>query len=232
MSTLLLQREKKRTTSVATIDEDEKFPELSSSDDVPKLGIPLDTSSNGISSLWTKRDKLNLDAIATQPSVFDDPVTLEAYRPPPQFENAHRFDPNARWTWREEKAIVRKIDFRIMVWAFIMFFALEMDRSNISQANADNFLNDLGLTTNDFNLGNILFKLSFLCAGIALSSSICWLILKIQLQSYHHSSSQNELDQMCGYLVRWCYGVLYHPPNFGSPERVVSWRAGMCRRLL
>ena len=54
--------------------------------------------------------------------------------------------------------IVRKIDWLIMLWAFIMFFSLDLDRSNISQANTDNFLNDLNLTTDDFNLGNTLFK--------------------------------------------------------------------------
>lgn len=35
-----------------------------------------------------------------------------------------------------------------MIFAVIMFMALEIDRSNISQALADNFLVDLNMTTN------------------------------------------------------------------------------------
>ncbi|PPQ79901.1 hypothetical protein CVT25_002957 [Psilocybe cyanescens] len=166
MTTVLVDLQKKRRSFVTS--SSEKLSDFSVAEDreeVPTLGTPVEPGSFGFASLW-RREKRDLDAIATQPSVFDDPVTLKIYLPPPQYENAHRFDPFARWTWREEKRIIRKIDFRIMLWAFIMFFSLELDRSNLSQANADNILNDLGLTTNDFNLGNILFRLSFLCAEL------------------------------------------------------------------
>jgi hypothetical protein len=85
---------------------------------VPPLGVPILNPSSGLWARW-KQPSPDLDSIATQPSVFDEPITLEAYRPPPQvgihtlnylstsclhqYENTHRFDPLARWTWREEK---------------------------------------------------------------------------------------------------------------------------------
>jgi len=46
---------------------------------------------------------IDLDAIATKRSVYDDPNLAQYYWPKENYENLHRFDVAARWTIREER---------------------------------------------------------------------------------------------------------------------------------
>lgn len=107
-----------------------------------------------LASLFKKKDDETLDQVATQPSVYDDKNLARFFQPHPKYENLHRFDPSERWTWREEYPIINRIDWRITTWACIAFFGLDLGRGNLQQANTDNFLEDLGMNTNDYNLGN------------------------------------------------------------------------------
>ncbi|TGZ77285.1 MFS general substrate transporter [Ascodesmis nigricans] len=83
-----------------------------------------------------------------------------------KYEGRHRYDPSYKWTAAEEKRLVRKIDLRIMLWAWIMFCSLDLNRRNINRAITDNMLPELGMTTNDFNYGQTIFLASFLAAEL------------------------------------------------------------------
>lgn len=88
------------------------------------------------------------------------------YVPIDTYEGRHRYDPNATWTQAEENALIKRLDVRVCAYCCLMFFALQLDRGNISQALSDNMLKDLGLNTNDYNTGQTIFYVSFLAAEL------------------------------------------------------------------
>ncbi|KAF8678633.1 transporter [Rhizoctonia solani] len=100
-----------------------------------------------------------MSSTLNQQHIFDDPTLGKYFVPIAEYEGMHRFDPKATWTEAEERHLVRKVDKLIMVWCCVMFFALQLDRGNISAALSDNLLKDLGLNTNDYNNGQMVGKL-------------------------------------------------------------------------
>ncbi|EED22622.1 MFS transporter, putative [Talaromyces stipitatus ATCC 10500] len=119
-----------------------------------------------ITLLFRRSKKVDLDAIATTRSVFDDSLLRQYYQPHPQYENLHRFDVNERWTYREEAAVRRKTDWKILLWILVMFFGLNLDRGNLGNAAADNLLKDLKISTNDYNNAQNMYRIGFLIAEI------------------------------------------------------------------
>ncbi|GAB7356756.1 hypothetical protein MBLNU459_g7656t1 [Dothideomycetes sp. NU459] len=114
-------------------------------------------------SLSTSRE---IDAIATRRSIFDDPDLARYYQPRSDYENIHAFNVDERWTFREEQAVIRKIDWKIFLWILVMFFSLNLDRGNLGNATADNLLKDLKVSTNDYNNAQNMYRVGFLIAEI------------------------------------------------------------------
>lgn len=104
--------------------------------------------------------------IQVRGDVYAEGGQTRFYEPIPEFEGRHRWDPHAEWTDQEEKRLVRRIDYKICAWVCLMFFALQLDRGNISQALSDNMLEDLHMITNNYNYGQTIFYVCFLCAEL------------------------------------------------------------------
>ncbi|MCJ1311352.1 hypothetical protein MMC25_005023 [Agyrium rufum] len=126
----------------------------------------LEQSSLSSKSSLSETAKRDDGSNPNEGTVFSDAKAAEFYEPIERYEGRHRFDPKATWSEEEERKLVRRIDWKICLWACIMFFALQLDRGNISQALSDNMLKDLGLTTNDYNNGMTIFYCAFLFAEL------------------------------------------------------------------
>ncbi|BCS22362.1 putative transporter [Aspergillus puulaauensis] len=99
-------------------------------------------------------------------SAFEQTEDPRFYKPIPEYEGIHRWDPDFDWTEEEEKRLIRKVDWRVCTFACITFFALQLDRGNVVQATSDTMLTDLGMDTNDYNTGQTIFYCAFLFAEL------------------------------------------------------------------
>ncbi|OWB79780.1 hypothetical protein B5S32_g4016 [[Candida] boidinii] len=100
---------------------------------------------------------------------FLDPNFADYYRgvyERTKYECRARFDPFFKWSQKEEDKLRRKLDFRVTFLACFMFVALQVDRGNLGQAVSDNMLQDLNMTTGNYNTGNTIFYLCFLSAEL------------------------------------------------------------------
>lgn len=91
------------------------------------------------------------DSYEAQKNPFLDPDVAAYWRgvyDSANYECRHVFDPHFTWSEEEERKLVRKLDWRVCLWACVMFFGLQVDRGNLVQAVSDNLLSELGLTTN------------------------------------------------------------------------------------
>ncbi|KAK0524227.1 hypothetical protein OC835_005995 [Tilletia horrida] len=114
----------------------------------------------------SRRRRYDPDSIATVRTAFDDEKLEPHYRPPPEWENTKNYDPNFRWTHREQDEVTRVLDKRVLFYAMAFFAILNIDRNNTQAANSDGILKDLGMTTNDFNTATSLFRGMFLLAEL------------------------------------------------------------------
>lgn len=63
------------------------------------------------------------------------------------------------WSAEEERKAKWKLDLIIMPILTLGFFCLQLDRGNISNALTDNFFDDIGITQNQFNVGQQMLSL-------------------------------------------------------------------------
>ncbi|KAL8842520.1 MAG: hypothetical protein Q9170_000474 [Blastenia crenularia] len=75
-------------------------------------------------------------------------------------------DGEVSWTPEEEKKVVRKLDCIVMPLLILVFIGLQLDRGNIGNALTDDFLDNVGISQNQFNVGQQLLYLGIVLLEI------------------------------------------------------------------
>lgn len=198
-----------------------------------------DTGSEGETKTASEKSEEDVrvsgDSVSTYTDVelranpFLDPKTEEHYRniyETAKYECRHVFDPHLEWTPAEERKVVRKIDWHVCTWACVMFWAMNIDRKNLVQAVSDNMLDQLNLTTDQYNYGNTIFLVSFLLAELPsqlVSKKLGpdrWIPAQMILWSIVSASQAAMQDSRAFYACRSLLGLLVRAlsPDDSSPS--------------
>lgn len=128
-------------TQNRTLDQSTKT--MASKETVPAFPDEKSISPNDISVPVSSRSSDDIDLEAKsgdygsgREHIFSDPLIAEHWRSiyeNAHYEGRHRFDPEFVWSAEEEKKVLRKIDLRIISWAWMMFMALDLNRRNINR---------------------------------------------------------------------------------------------------
>ena len=123
-----------------------------------------------------EKDQYRIDVVdiednvsGEEKGVFSSPADVDRWRAIYEgcnYEGAPYFDPEMTWTKEEERKLVRSLDRKVFFWVFISFCALDLIRINVTRAVSDNFLDDLNMNNTDYNIGQAMYLLAFLCAEL------------------------------------------------------------------
>lgn len=143
----------------------------------------------------------------SEPNPFSDPFLAKYYGDmyeETKYECRSAFDPHLKWTLEEDKRLMRKVDYRVILSACIMFVSLQINRGNLQEAVADNLLEDMDLDTNEYNLGNTVFLVAFLLAEVP-----------SQIISKALGPDIFIPIQMCAWsIVSMCQGAMHNKAGF------------------
>ncbi|KAF2849606.1 MFS transporter-like protein [Plenodomus tracheiphilus IPT5] len=99
----------------------------------------------------------------------------------------HEPVPTRDWTVAEEKKAKRKLDLIIMPLLTLGFFCLQLDRGNIANAITDDFMEDVHITQDQFNVGQQMLSLGIVLFEIPANMALyrvgpgLWLTLQLFL---------------------------------------------------
>lgn len=106
---------------------------------------------------------------------------------------ADQFGTNTEYS-KEERALLRKLDWHIMPIVFCMYFMNKLDQNAIANARLNHFEKDLGLTGNQFNI-----CVSVLYAGYTLIQVIILAFCTTGDTSYLKLTKSDSLKHDNGY---------------------------------